>query len=81
MEIYFTCLPKILLFSSPFRRFEMKNFLHRSTMMVDHISYLVAPNNFFQFYGPGVLTNWKRCYLCFISLPHSEQDYLLEEVM
>ena len=60
MEIYFTGLPKILLFSSPFRQFELKNFLHRSTMMGDHISYLVAPHNFFQFDGPGVSTNWKR---------------------
>ena len=27
MEIYITCLPQILSFSSRFRRFEMKNFL------------------------------------------------------
>ena len=32
MEIYITCLLQILSFYSPFRRFEMKNFLHRPTI-------------------------------------------------
>ena len=31
MEIYITCLLQILSFSSPFRQFEMKNFLQRPT--------------------------------------------------
>ena len=53
MEIYITYLLKILSFSSPFRRYEMKKFLYRPTMVADHISYLVAPpQNFFQFCGP-----------------------------
>ena len=47
MEIYITYLLKILSFSSPFRRYEMKNFLYRPTMVADHISYLVAPPEFF----------------------------------
>ena len=38
MEIYITCPLQILSFSSPFRRFEMKNFLRRPTMVADNIS-------------------------------------------
>ena len=40
-KIYVTYLLKILHFFSPFRQFEMKNFLHRP-IMVDNILYLVA---------------------------------------
>ena len=48
MEIYITCLLQILSSSSRFRRFEMKNFLHRPTIMADNISWLVAaPQNLF----------------------------------
>ena len=53
MKIYITHLLQILNFSSPFRRFEIKNFLRRPTMVADNISNLVAPpQNFFHFYGP-----------------------------
>ena len=54
MKIYITHLLEILNFSSPFRRFEIKNVLHRPTMMADNISNLVASSqNFFHFYGPA----------------------------
>ena len=57
MKIYITHLLQILNFSSPFRRFEIKNFLRRSTMVADNISNLVAhPKNFFHFYGPVIQT-------------------------
>ena len=46
MEIYITCLLQILSFFSCFRRFEMKNFLRRPTMVAE------PPQNFFHFYGP-----------------------------
>ena len=65
MEIYITYLLKILSFSSPFRRYEMKNFLYRPTMVADHISYLVAPPEFF-----SILRAWtfsfkpKAYWLC-----------------
>ena len=52
MEIYITRLLQVLSFSRPFRRFEMKNFLRRPTMVADNISLSVAPQNFFHFYGP-----------------------------
>ena len=53
MKIYITHLLEILNFSSPVRRFEIKNVLRRPTMMADNISNLVAlPQNFFHFYGP-----------------------------
>ena len=43
MEFYITSLLQILCFSSHFRRFEMKIFLRRPTMMADNISQLVTP--------------------------------------
>ena len=63
MKMYITHLLQKLNFSSPFRRFEMKNSLRRSTMVADNISNLVAPppptlpsppppRIFFHFYGP-----------------------------
>ena len=53
MKIYITHLLQILNFSSPFRRFEMKNSLRRPTIVADNISNLVAPlQNSFHFYGP-----------------------------
>ena len=58
MKIYITHLLQILNFSSPFRRFEIKNFLRQPTMGADNISNLVPPlpppppQNFFHFYGP-----------------------------
>ena len=52
MEIYITYLQQLGSFSSYFRRFEIKNFLGRPTMVVDNISRLVASQNFFHFYGP-----------------------------
>ena len=56
MEIYVTCLLQILSFSSPFRRFQVKNFLRPPTMVADIISQLVAPTqNFCHFYGPVTL--------------------------
>ena len=42
MEIYMTCILQILSFSSPFRRFEMENFLRRPTMVAHNISLLIA---------------------------------------
>ena len=38
MEIYITSLQQILSFYSRFRRFEMKNFLRRPTMVTDNIA-------------------------------------------
>ena len=49
MKIYITHLLKILNFSSPFRRFEIKPFLCRPTMVAANISNLVAPLEFFSF--------------------------------
>ena len=43
MEFYITSLLQILCFSSHFRRFEMKIFLRRPTMMAENISQLVTP--------------------------------------
>ena len=43
MKIYITHLLQILNFSSPFRRFEIKNFLRQPTMGADNISNLVPP--------------------------------------
>ena len=51
MDIYITCLLQILNFPSRFRRFEMKHFLRRPIMVVESTSWLVAPQNFFHFYG------------------------------
>ena len=53
MKIYITHLLQILNFSSSFRRFEIKNFLRRPTMVADNISKLVAPPEFF-----SVLQAW-----------------------
>ena len=50
MKIYITHLLQILNFSSPFRRFELKNFLRRPAMVADNISNLEAPlSEFFSF--------------------------------
>ena len=38
IEIYITCLLQILIFSSRFRRFEMKNVLRRPTIVADNIT-------------------------------------------
>ena len=52
MAIYINHLLQTLSFSSSFRRFEKEKFLCRPTMVADNISKLVAPQNFFHFYGP-----------------------------
>ena len=49
---------QILSFSRNFRRFKMKNFICRSTMAADNISYVVDPHN-----GPA-LFHFKSSY-CF----------------
>ena len=49
MKIYITHLLQILNFSSPFRRFEIKNFLCRPTMVAGNISNLVALPELFSF--------------------------------
>ena len=56
MKIYITHLLQILNFSSPIRRFKIKNSLRRPTMVANNISDLVPPQNFFHFYGPAVGT-------------------------
>ena len=43
MEIYITRLLQIWSFPRPFRRFEIKNFHRRPTIVADNISLLVAP--------------------------------------
>ena len=57
IEIYITYLLQILSFFSRFTRFEMQNFLRRSTMVDDNISQFVAPPEFFHFYGPVATQN------------------------
>ena len=53
MKIYINHLLEILIFSSPVKRFEIKNALRRRTRMAGNISNLVAlPQNFFHFYEP-----------------------------
>ena len=54
-EIYITFLQWILSLSSRFRRFEMKNFLRRPTMVAGNISGLVAPPRIF-FISTGLST-------------------------
>ena len=49
IEIYITCLLQILSFSSRFRRFKMKNFLRRPSMVADNITWLIVPSEFFSF--------------------------------
>ena len=43
MEIYIISLQQTLSFPSRFRRLEINNFLRRSTMVADNITYLAAP--------------------------------------
>ena len=60
MEIYIICLLQIFSFFSRFRRFEMKIFFRKPTMVADNIfnfSWLAALQIFFHFYGPEVTTN------------------------
>ena len=67
MEIYITSLEQILSFSSRFRRFEMKNFLRRPTMVANNITQLVVPQIFFHFYGSVLPTDLRRkLYYIFI---------------
>ena len=65
---------QILSFSSPFRPFEIKNFLRRSIMVADNILLLVAPNPSphrflphicFHFYRPGSAHSVKNDVLTF----------------
>ena len=60
MEIYIICLLQIFSFSNRFRRFEMEIFFRKLTMVADNIfniSWLVALQIFFHFYGPEVTIN------------------------
>ena len=74
MKIYITHLLQILNFSSPFRRFEIKNFLRQPTMGADNISNFVPPPpppppEFFSFLRAWYLQlNLSRCrFVHFIS--------------
>ena len=52
MEIYITCLPQILSFSSRFRRFEMKNFLLSYFVVFVIIVFFMKSN--YDFYSYNV---------------------------
>ena len=62
MKIYVAHFLQILNFCSPFRRFEIKNFLRRATMAADNISNLVVPPRIL-FISTGLRIHLKICSL------------------
>ena len=70
MKIYITHLLKILNLFSPFRRFEIKNFLRWPTMVADNISNLVAPPEFFSFLWAWIITYKRGIYELPYELPN-----------
>ena len=62
MKIYITHLLQISNFSSPFRWFEIKNFLRRPTMVTDNISNFVPPPRIF-FISTGLIITFEETFL------------------